>query len=386
MMDCPPRVSVIIPTFNRSRFLRQAIASVLAQTFPDFEVLVVDDGSSDNTAAVVAAIDDPRIIYIHQENAGRSAARNWGLAQTRGEYIALLDDDDLYLPNKLAVQVAYMDNHVEIGLVGGGTQIIATEGSLLRIWESWKDQPQLSLPACLYACPLLTCSVLFRRQWLDAIDHWFDPSMDHAEDTDFWVRLLVADCRMAWTPDIVSAYRWHLGNSQQDAESYYRGYLMLLDKLYARDDLPAAVRAERSALYAHYHIIGACHAYATDQIELGQERLLRSAIAAPEALQGMPPPIVLTIAGVAQSDGMANPVALIDTLFKHLPQQMARLKPYRRYALSALHMQQVFAAHAASKRPRLKDWLLGIYQYPCWLTNRGVWSILLKVLGGQNGA
>jgi hypothetical protein len=90
--------------------------------------------------------------------------------------------------------------------------------------------------------------------------------------------------------------------------------------------------------------------------------------------------------GIAQSDGMADPVALINSVFKHLPQQMTQLKPYRRFALSALHMQRVFADHAASKPPRLKDWLLGVYKYPQWMTNRGVWSILLKVLGGQNGA
>ncbi len=81
-----PRVSVILPTYNRAGYLREAIDSVLAQTFQDFEIVVVDDGSSDETAQVVAGCRDGRIVYLHQENSGRSAARNCGLAQARGGY------------------------------------------------------------------------------------------------------------------------------------------------------------------------------------------------------------------------------------------------------------------------------------------------------------
>ncbi len=373
-----PRVSVIIPTYNRSGYLRQAIKSVLAQTFEDFEIVVVDDGSTDDTAAVVASFDDPRVVYLRQDNAGRSMACNAGLKQARGEYLAFLDDDDLYLPEKLAVQAAYLDAHAEIGLAAGGAQIIALDGALLRTWEAWHDRPQLSLPDCLYACPLLTCSVLLRRRWLAALDHWFDPQMDRAEDTDFWIRLLVAGCAMAWTPHIVSAYRQHPASSQGDAMRYQRGYLRLLDKLYARAELPPAVQAERSRLYAHYHVVGACYAYAAGQINVGQERLQQAVMAAPEILTGQPPRIVSSVIGVAGSEGIADPVGLIEVVFRHLPPPLVHLRSYRRYALSALPMQRVFAAHAAHRRPLLNDWLLGVYRYPRWLANRGVWSILVR--------
>lgn len=377
-MNQPPRVSVIIPTFNRSGYLRQAIASVLAQTYADFEIVVVDDGSTDDTATVVASFADPRIVYLRQDNAGRSAARNFGMERARGAYLAFLDDDDLFLPQKLAVQAAYLDAHAEIGLAAGGAQIIAMDGSLLRTWETWRDQPQLSLPDCLYACPLLTCSVLLRRGWLAALDYWFDPQMDRAEDTDFWIRLLVAGCAMAWTPHIVSVYRQHLASSQGDAARYQRGYLRLLDKLYARSDLPPAVQDERPRLYAHYHVLGACHAYAAGQIDAGQEGLQQAVAAALEIIAGKPPSIVSSIVGVAQSDGIADPSGLIDVVFGHLPSGLAHLRSYRRNALSALHMQRVFAAHSNGASPRLSDWTQGVYQNPRWLANRGVWSILVR--------
>ncbi len=380
MSDNAPRVSVVIPTYNRPVFLQQAIESVLGQTFGDFEILVIDDGSTSETRSVVEILNDPRIRYVRQENAGRSAARNRGLALARGEYVAFLDDDDLYLSEKLTVEVAFLDAHPEIGLMAGGAQIIATDGTFLRTWEPWRDQPQLTLPTCLYTCPVLTCSVLFRRRWLEALDPWFDPRMDRAEDTDFWIRLLAAGCPMAWTPTVVSAYRQHAASSQHDEERYYQSYLRLLDKLYARDDLPQAVLDERPALYAHYHALGACRAYAADQMEAGQERLMLAVAAAPDAVQGRPPRLVASLVGAAQSEDSADPAVLLAHVFDHLPPALAHLRAYRSYALSAPHMQRVFAAHAAQQRPKFEDWLRGVAHYPRWLANRGVWSILMRDL------
>lgn len=377
-MNQPPRVSVILPTFNRSGYLRQAIESVLAQTYANFEIILVDDGSTDDTPAAVAAFGDPRIVYLRQNNQGRSAARNTGLRQARGEYIAFLDDDDLYLPQKLASQTAFLDAHTEIGLVAGGAQIIAADGAFLRNLEPWENQPELSLPGCLYSCPLLTCAVLLRRQWLEALDHWFDPAMDHAEDTDLWIRLLIAGCRMSWLPLVVSAYRQHPGNSRDDTEVFYqRGYLLLLDKLYSRNDLPPSVRNERSKLYARHHIIVACHAYAAGQLELGQERLLEAASAMPEAVTGRPPLLVRFIVDRIQNEDVADPFALAETIFNHLPYSLAELRLYRRYALSLLHMRRVFTAPGQFQ---VRDWLLGVYLHPRWLTNRGVWATLARSL------
>jgi glycosyltransferase involved in cell wall biosynthesis len=104
-----PRVSVIIPTHNRAELLSEAIESVLGQTYRDFELIVVDDGSTDRTSEVVSGIRDPRIIYQSQEKQERGAARNNGVAMSRGEYLTFLDDDDWYLPTKLELQVAALD-------------------------------------------------------------------------------------------------------------------------------------------------------------------------------------------------------------------------------------------------------------------------------------
>jgi glycosyltransferase involved in cell wall biosynthesis len=117
MSDSSPRVSVIIPTYNRESTVGIAIQSVLDQTFADFEVLVIDDGSTDSTESVVRGFGDPRVVYLRQQHSGLPAvARNNALRRARGEYIAFLDSDDLWLSDKLAAQVAYMDIHPEMAL------------------------------------------------------------------------------------------------------------------------------------------------------------------------------------------------------------------------------------------------------------------------------
>jgi glycosyltransferase involved in cell wall biosynthesis len=107
----PPVISVIIPTYNRAHLVGRAIRSVLAQTFQDWELIVVDDGSSDNTEEVVCSFQDPRICYIsHEVNRGGSAARNTGIKVARGEYVSFLDSDDEWLPEKLEKQLACFRN------------------------------------------------------------------------------------------------------------------------------------------------------------------------------------------------------------------------------------------------------------------------------------
>ena len=112
-----PRVSVIIPCFNHGRFLRHAADSVLAQTLADIELIIVDDGSTDDTPAVLAGLDDRRVRTCRTSNRGVSAARNAGLDMVRGEFVAFLDADDLWEPDKLARQVAIMDAEPDVTLV-----------------------------------------------------------------------------------------------------------------------------------------------------------------------------------------------------------------------------------------------------------------------------
>lgn len=124
------KVSVVIPTFNRCRLVSQAIESVLAQTFTDYEIIVIDDGSTDSTGETMAAYGD-RILYYWQENQGESAARNRGVALAQGEHIAFLDSDDLWEPEKLQAQVVVLDTYPDVLMVGCQSWVINEQGHRL---------------------------------------------------------------------------------------------------------------------------------------------------------------------------------------------------------------------------------------------------------------
>ncbi len=129
-----PKVTIIIPTYNRSDLLQRAVDSVLSQSYTDYELIIVDDRSSDNTQKIIASFDDPRITCIRRKtNRGLSAARNTGVEQARGEYIAFLDDDDEWLPEKLREQVTFMDSLThKVGMIYGWVDIFDDQGRLVR--------------------------------------------------------------------------------------------------------------------------------------------------------------------------------------------------------------------------------------------------------------
>lgn len=184
-----PSVSVIIPTYNRRDFVREAMASVLAQTFQDFELIVVDDGSTDGTVDVVREF--PRARYLSQENRGVSAARNAGVAVSRGELIAFLDADDLWQPQKLATQVAFFATRPE-------AHICQTEEVWLRNGVRVNPRNKHRKPsgdifaASLHLCLVSPSAVMMRRELFDRVGG-FDEELPACEDYDLWLRISASE-------------------------------------------------------------------------------------------------------------------------------------------------------------------------------------------------
>jgi glycosyltransferase involved in cell wall biosynthesis len=183
-----PRVSVVIPTFNSSAMVKEAIQSVLSQTYRDFEVVVIDDGSTDNTEAVVRGFGEP-VRYFKQKNQGVSAARNAGIQQSLGEYIAFLDSDDLWLPEKLAEEIPALDDDPKIGLVYCDWSV--TSGDAVLQSSYLKDLPAASgyvFDDLIQSGFILTSGVVVRRACLDNVGD-FDKSLAIAQDYDLWLRI-----------------------------------------------------------------------------------------------------------------------------------------------------------------------------------------------------
>jgi glycosyltransferase involved in cell wall biosynthesis len=148
-----PRVSVIIPTYNCDRFLPEAIDSVLMQTYQDYEIIVIDDGSTDQTCQVLEAYKH-KIRYFYQQNQGSAVARNLGIKQAKGEFIAFLDADDFWLlPEKLAEQVNCFEQQPSLGSVHTGWRIVDGGGKKIIDVEPWRDVPDLDLESWLMYKP-----------------------------------------------------------------------------------------------------------------------------------------------------------------------------------------------------------------------------------------
>jgi len=185
-----PKVAVIIPTCNRSAYLKRAIESVCAQTYTDYEVIVVDDASTDDTAEVVAQFRDKPIKYIrHAENKGGSAARNTGITHSQSEYIAFLDDDDEWLPEKLARQVAVLDcgDKSVGGVCTGHFKVDDKSGAIIGEWIPLQKE-NLSKEILKSNCLSTTSSLLFKRKVFEMVG-LFDEKLKSFQDYDMWLRI-----------------------------------------------------------------------------------------------------------------------------------------------------------------------------------------------------
>jgi len=218
-----PLVSVVIPAFNSERFLGEALASVSAQTYAPVETIVVDDGSSDGTAAVARA--HPGITLIEQDNSGPSAARNRGFAASRGEFVAFHDSDDLMTPDKLSVQVGHMLENPEVGCVLAEQELIVEEGAELPFWAdgSAVETVMPPRPPELEDEPMVhPMTMVVRRQTFERVGD-FDEAMRAAEDFDWMLRAAEEGVEIARLPEVLLLRRVHPGSLTQNAAASRAG-------------------------------------------------------------------------------------------------------------------------------------------------------------------
>jgi glycosyltransferase involved in cell wall biosynthesis len=193
-------VSVVVASYNGERFLAETLESVFAQDYDPFEVVFVDDGSSDGTAEIARSFP---LRYLYQENRGLPAARNAGVALATGELIAFVDDDDLWPRTKLAVQTEYLADHEDVGCVLGRNEWIVEDGV---------EPPKLERDPIFHELGgIQLVSMMIRRRAFDEIGG-FDPSYRYAEDRDLFVRLREHGIEIAVLPDLVLYKRLHGSN------------------------------------------------------------------------------------------------------------------------------------------------------------------------------
>lgn len=185
-----PKVSVIIPTYNRAAFLKEAIESVLDQTLEDFELIIVDDGSTDSTGIVAQSFHDSRTIYLYQKNQGVAKARNVGVASSKAPFIAFLDSDDTWLPKKLETQAAFLGEHSDISICQT-EELWVRRGVRVNPCAKHKKASGWIFEKCLPLCIVSPSAVMMRRGAFDALGG-FDETFPACEDYDLWLRAALA--------------------------------------------------------------------------------------------------------------------------------------------------------------------------------------------------
>jgi glycosyltransferase involved in cell wall biosynthesis len=205
-----PLLSVVMPVYNQGNFLRHSLNSLMRQTFDDYELILIDDGSSDETEQILKEYDSDVRLKVHRfvQNQGIVACLNYGIAIARGEYIARMDGDDVALPERFATQIIFLQEHSFLAACGSFVDTIDVTGQVLgRGWVHFVHPGQIKF-MLLFGCPICHPSVMLRKSVLQQHDLKYDPRYPHGQDYDLWYRLSKVGL-LANVPQVLLQYRMH---------------------------------------------------------------------------------------------------------------------------------------------------------------------------------
>ena len=394
-----PRISVIIPTYNRARFIGEAIQSVLDQTYPAWEIVVLDDGSTDDTAHVVAMFGD-RVKYIYQDNAGESAARNVGFFASRGEWVSFLDSDDRMLPHNLEtlasllaarpeVAVAYgwyyyMDEHGQLSTRGGPklrNEKPIFYGPEIKVWPCGTTLEGHILPQLLLEETMLMGSVLIRRACVEAVGA-FDPAVHFQAHWNFFLRMAQAGYVYACCRQAVVGIRLHPGNRGQALDEMLASRLAILDRFFDETTLKLDLATVQLQAYYNAFTEFALLNYKRGHLEQGarclNEALRYAQIRPSDLLQ-----LCDSMSHQALATDVHTPETFLHNLFRAL-HSTRQLRQLRRKVLGRVN------AALAYRHSRSNDLRQLAYRYavkavmyePGLVRDRGLWRLFLEKLIG----
>jgi glycosyltransferase involved in cell wall biosynthesis len=391
-----PLVSVIIPTYNTAQYIAEAVESALAQTYPNLEIIVVDDGSTDNTRDVLAPYQvrqygSKTFCYIWQENQERAHTRNNGIRQAQGEWIAFLDSDDIWQPDKIALQMAALQAHPEAVLAYGVALNVTMERQPVKFWgsiyscgqpdPSGTAQPQVQQPGSemLYGTPLMPSVVIANRTAMLEVG-LFDPQATPVEDWELWLRLARLGT-FIFIPQVVCEYRAFSTERElkkRATDHNLERWLYVVQKAAANDPFryPPDLVAQ---VIGNLHARSALASYELGDQERGAAQLSRAIQVDPQLGDALRFSHLLEDHVRRMVDENESPQIahrFLANVIHHLPPQAPK-GLQSRAVLSRVYMAIAFQTDNKTTQLRNTLWQ-GLRADPRWLFNRGVLVLLLK--------
>lgn len=394
-----PTVSIVIPTYNRQRLVQETIDSVLRQSFSDWELLVIDDGSTDETATVLTERYGNSIRYVHQQNQGESAARNKGITLAQGKYVAFLDSDDLWLPNKLQRQVEVLDSQTEVGLVSTQAYWMSNEGLQLQRPPHGHDRASATVSwADLVLGNAIAgggSSAMVRRRCFE-LAGTFDASIRFGEEWDLWLRI-ARHWRVYQIPEPLCCYRINPGGARtwaprpDEVASLHLDHLDILKKAFADcPDVDSACEDLQGQALSREYLRTALVYYGLGNVEQGHEHWLTAIRHCPEYATDRDvlwQQITNAVAGYANvaepGSRIRQAKGMLERIFSRLPEQVTALREHGNELTARILVELAFAA-AQKKESKVarRCALESLVRDPRWIQNVGMVKILLT--GGRH--
>jgi hypothetical protein len=388
-LECGVNLSIIIPCYNHGHYLGTALESILAQIFPAWEAIIVDDGSTDSTHQVAAeyAERDCRVRYIHQQNAGLSAARNTGIRAARGQYLAFLDADDAWEPDFVAACLLALE--AEPDLVGVYTRFffMDEEGTILPRPGGQSLDAEQTRRRLLQGGYFPPCTVVVRTAPV-VEERLFDEALTSVEDWDLWLRI-TRHGDMAGLSQPLARYRVYLGSMSTNAERMYRNRLAVLRKRFGPAEGDSATwPKDKGRALAHAHAAAAREFIAQGDEEHGWTMLSRAAELWPRIMTESETHYELACWDQARGyrgqaelldleRNGARMLAGLDDLFQH---GGTNLRPVRRAAYGQAHLALAMLADQAGLWGLAKKHLArAIWRHPVLLLDASVVRRVLKL-------
>lgn len=383
----PSMVSVIIPNYNHAKYVGDAIQSVSDQDYSNLEIIVVDDGSTDNTREVVCHFDDPRIKYIWQQNAGLSAARNKGIRNARGEYIGLLDADDLYEPDFISTFLRYLNSNPSVDAAYCISQFVDENNNVLFQQTSWTEPPE-QLHTRLLNGNFIVPLCMFARKYCYEEVGLFDTSLQGCADWDMWLRFSQR-YRVLGINEPLARYRVVMNSMSSDPIHMHEERMSVLQKHIGPE--PSSESTSSSIVHKAYgrvYFKTAIEYFQRGELDKLACYLKKAVSVCPSLLGELDTFYELGVGdqpkgrrGHFASLDLARSERMVEQLLFQLLAEVTAARPYRRAAYAQFHYALGLLYYGARQPERARRHLLRSLSYwPQRLSEQQWWSTLLKSL------